>query len=215
MRPQACHMAEYQLLPDAEKLLLDIISFYCYCNVRSYFWFLCVYFNTWTWREKRKWHKYQHFSPCEVSLLCLHRLTFSSYNFPESFKKRRLLSSCLSISGHVVSAVESNNLLVIFKSNLSFLWSTQGSWGNSSGSWLDDQSLGDRGQVWFTCASEALCKKLSIWAFRMYQIRVPREQVQRPTKISRENVATFSILVSSAPNWITILWGGQWVFWSS
>jgi len=35
-------MAEYQLLPDAEKLLLDIISFYCYCDVRSYFWFLCV-----------------------------------------------------------------------------------------------------------------------------------------------------------------------------
>ena len=61
-----CHMDEYQLLPDEEKLLLDIISFYYYCDVRSYFGGFCVYFNTQTGREKRKCHKYQHFSPCEV-----------------------------------------------------------------------------------------------------------------------------------------------------
>lgn len=97
----------------------------------------------------------------EVSLLYHHRLTVGSYNFPESFQKRRLLSSCFSSSGNVVSAVESNNLWEIFKSNLSFLWSIQGSWGNSSMSWLDHQSLGDKDQVRLACASEALGKKLS------------------------------------------------------
>lgn len=97
MRPHAC-VIQMSIICSQMLKIVDFISFYCYCDVRSYFCvFFCVYY---TDIENMKCHKNQHFRPCKVLLLYHHRFPFSSYNFLESFQNRRYLffSSCFFLS---------------------------------------------------------------------------------------------------------------------